>query len=145
MEMYYVYQCIELKNKMNSIKGSFIMTIRDDEHGEEIEDIFDEIENMYELKVIEWKQKKNMIIYKKIEIKNEEDVDEIEIDDIEPITAFGDIHFLRTLDFHSAIAYSYDDNELKHKVAKLNKSRDWIIREYKGELYLIALKKDVNK
>ena len=81
-----------------------------------------------------------MIKYKKLKIKNEEDVDELDINDIEPLNSFGDIHFKSCL--FPAILYSHSENEMKYKTAKLSKNVDWIIREYEGELYLIGLKKD---
>ena len=81
-----------------------------------------------------------MIKYKKLKIKNEEDVDELDIDDIEPLNMFGDIHFKSCIP--PAIVYAHSKNKLDYKVAKLSKKTDWMIREYEGELYLIALKKD---
>ena len=82
-----------------------------------------------------------MITYKKLIIKNEEEVEELDIEDIELLQSFGDIWFREsTLD--SAIVFSHRENELKYKAAKLSKTVDWIIREYEGELYLIPLKKD---
>lgn len=82
------------------------------------------------------------IKYEKIIIKDETDIDELNMNDIEPLSSFGDINFLRTLDFSSAISFSHKNNELKYKVALLSKKVDWVIREYKEELYLIPLKKD---
>lgn len=81
-----------------------------------------------------------MVTYKKLKIKNEENVEELNISDIEPLDSFGDIPF--QYGSVSAIVFSYAKNELKAKVAELSKKVDWIIREYEGELYLIALKKD---
>ena len=86
--------------------------------------------------------KNNMITYKKLKIKNEEEVEELNIDNIEELDAFGDIHFKNPDLVRGAIDYAYLPNILKYKVAKLSERRDWIIREYEGELYLIALKKD---
>ena len=85
-----------------------------------------------------------MIKYKKIKIKNEEDAEELNINDIEPLHSFGDIRFRDGYEtYHnSAIVFSYSENPLHCKVAKLNKKVDWIIREYEGELYLISLKRD---
>ena len=84
-----------------------------------------------------------MIKYKKLKIKNEEDIEELDIKDIEPLKSFGDIQFKKHLPFiNTAIVYAFWKNELKGKVAKLNKKVNWIIREYEGELYLIPLKKD---
>lgn len=40
---------------MNFIRGNFVMEIRDDIHGEEIEDIFNEIQEKYKLNVLKWK------------------------------------------------------------------------------------------
>ena len=83
-----------------------------------------------------------MIKYKKLKIKNGEEVEELDIDDIEPLEEFEHIHFKNySLDPFYAIGYSYDENELKTKVAKLTNEVDWVIREYEGKLYLIALKK----
>lgn len=82
------------------------------------------------------------IKYEKIIIENERDIDELNVNDIEPLSSFGDINFRRIIDFSSAITFSHKNNELKYKVALLSKKVDWMIREYKGELYLIALKKD---
>ena len=81
-----------------------------------------------------------MIKHKKIKIKNEEDVEELNIENIEELHSFGDISFQNR--DGSAIVFSYKRNELKNKTAKLSKNVDWIIREYEGEFYLIALKKD---
>ena len=81
-----------------------------------------------------------MIKYKKLKIKNEEDVEELDIKNIEVLDSFGDIGFRHT--FGSAIVFSHYENELKNKVAKLSKNADWMIREYEGEFYLIALKKE---
>ena len=84
-----------------------------------------------------------MIKYEKLKIKNEEDIEELDINDIEPLESFGDIRFKKHMPFiNTAIVYAFGENELKGKVAKLNKRVDWIIREYEGELYLIPLKKD---
>lgn len=85
-----------------------------------------------------------MIKYKKLKIKNEEKVDELDINDVEPLDSFGDIHFKNHMHIiDNAIIYPYYSNLLKYKAAKLNSNVDWIIREYEGELYLIALKKNV--
>ena len=84
-----------------------------------------------------------MIKYKKLKIKNEKDIEELDIDDIESLDSFGDIRFKRFMHIVSnAITFSFLNNPLKHKVAKLSQAVDWTIREYEGELYLIALKKD---
>ena len=82
------------------------------------------------------------IKYEKMIIKDERDIDELNVNDIEPLGSFGDIHFRRTLDFSSAISFSHKNNELKYKVALLSKKVDWVIREYKENLYLIPLKND---
>lgn len=81
-----------------------------------------------------------MIKYKKLKIKNEEEVEELNIENIEELHTFGDVSFQNR--DGSAIVFSYKRNELKNKTAKLSKKADWIIREYEGELHLIALKKD---
>ena len=81
-----------------------------------------------------------MIKYKKLKIKNEKEVEELDIDDIITLKSFGDVLFRYTSG--TAISYSHLENELQHKVAKLSRKADWMIREYEGELYLIALKKD---
>ena len=81
-----------------------------------------------------------MIKYKKLKIKNEEEIEELDIGDIISLKTFGDILFRYASG--SAMIYSYRENELKGKVAKLSKDVDWIIREYEGELYLIPLKKN---
>ena len=85
--------------------------------------------------------KNNMIKYKKLKIKNEEEVEKLNINDIEVLNGFGDIRF-RDIDApNSAIVYAFFNTVLRGKAAKLSKKADWIIREYEGELYLIALKK----
>lgn len=40
---------------MSFITGKFEMEVRDDAHGEDIEEIFDEIQETYKLNVLEWK------------------------------------------------------------------------------------------
>ena len=80
-----------------------------------------------------------MIEYKKLKIKNKKEIEELDIDNIEILESFGDICFKELSG--SAIVYSYARNELKAKAAKLSSKADWIIREYEGKLYLIALKK----
>ena len=87
-------------------------------------------------------QKENMKKYEKLIIKNEE-TEILNINDIKPLERFHDIHFHDdTIGENHAIVFSFFDNELKYKVAKLSRKADWIIREYEGELYLISLKKD---
>lgn len=84
-----------------------------------------------------------MIKYEKLKIKNIEETEELDIENIEPLNSFGDIHFKEHLKIiNNAITWSYNNNALIYKAAKLNKSVDWIIREYEEDLYLIALKKD---
>ena len=83
-----------------------------------------------------------MRTYKKLRIKNEEDTEEIELAEIEELNNFSDVRF-RWIDApNSAIVHAFFDNVLKGKVVKLSKKANWIIREYEGELYLIALKKN---
>ena len=83
-----------------------------------------------------------MIEYEKIKIKNEEDIEELDLDDIEPLASFADIHFLNHMRIiNNAIVFGYKGNKLGHRAAKLNRNVDWIIREYKENLYLIPLKK----
>lgn len=81
-----------------------------------------------------------MRTYKKLIIRNEEEVEELDINNIITLKSFGDVLFRYSSGI--AIAHSFLENKLKGKVAKLDKDVDWIIREYKGELYLISLKKD---
>lgn len=40
---------------MSFITGKFAMEVQDDTHGEDIEDIFNEIQEKYKLNVLEWK------------------------------------------------------------------------------------------
>ena len=40
---------------MSFITGNFVMEVRDGAHGEDIEEIFNEIQEMYKLNVVEWK------------------------------------------------------------------------------------------
>lgn len=85
---------------------------------------------------------KNMVKYKKLKIKNDEDVEEIDIDDIEELSYFPDVHFKHREEPNSAMTHAYYNNTLQSKTAKLSTEVDWIIREYHDNLYLIALKKD---
>ena len=82
-------------------------------------------------------------IYKKLVIRNKE-TEEIDLSDIKDLENFDDIRFRLDLEIGEshAIVFSFFDNALKYKAAKLSKGADWIIREYEGELYLIALKKN---
>lgn len=81
------------------------------------------------------------MIYKKLKIKNNEEAEELDINDIEVLDSFGDARFKWRIG-EGAIVFSYKKNILKNKVARLSKKANWIIREYDDELYLIALKKD---
>ena len=40
---------------MSFVTGNFAIEVRDDMHGEEIEDIFNEIQEKYKLNVLKWK------------------------------------------------------------------------------------------
>ena len=40
---------------MSFIIGTFVMEVRDDIHGEDIEEIFEEIQETYKLNVLKWK------------------------------------------------------------------------------------------
>ena len=40
---------------MGFITGNFVMEVRDDIHGEDIEEIFNEIQEIYKLNVLKWK------------------------------------------------------------------------------------------
>ena len=40
---------------MSFITGTFSMEVRDDAHGEDIKEIFDEIQENYKLNVLKWK------------------------------------------------------------------------------------------
>lgn len=85
-----------------------------------------------------------MIEYKKLKLENE-DIEELDIDDIDSLDSFGDINFymdrVKLKSRGPAIFFSYAENELRYKTARLSKKADWIIREYKNKLYLIPLKK----
>lgn len=77
-----------------------------------------------------------MIEYEKIKIKNEENIEELDLDDIESLTSFADVHFLKHMHIVSnAIVFEYGENKLGHKAAKLNRNVDWIIRDTK-EIYI---------
>lgn len=81
-----------------------------------------------------------MIKYKKLKIKNIEE--ELDVNDIDSLDRFNDIPFANHMGIiNSAMVYSYIDSDLKHRIVRLNKNADWIIREYEEELYLIPLKK----
>ena len=79
--------------------------------------------------------------YKKLVIRNKE-TEEIDIDDIKDLEKFDDIRFRSNLEESHAIVFSFFENALKYKTAKLSNEAEWVIREYEGELYLIALKKN---
>ena len=84
-----------------------------------------------------------MIKYMKLKIKNTEETEELDINDIESLDRLSDVQFENRIRFiNSAMVRSYFDSDLQHRVVRLNKNADWIIREYEGELYLIPLKKD---
>jgi len=40
---------------MSFIAGNFVMEVRDDAHGEDIEETFNEIQEKYKLNVLKWK------------------------------------------------------------------------------------------
>ena len=83
-----------------------------------------------------------MIKYKKLRIKNEEEVEELDIDDIEPINSLNfRVPFFATKSIATSAMYISDD-PIKSKMVRLSTRVDWIIRKYKGDLYLIPLKKD---
>lgn len=84
-----------------------------------------------------------MRAYKKLVIRDKE-TEEIDINDIKDLEKFDDIRFCIDSEIGEshAIVFSFFDNALKYKAAKLSKGADWVIREYEGELYLIALKKN---
>ena len=84
-----------------------------------------------------------MIKYKKLKIKNTEKTEELDINDMESLNILSDVQFENRIHFiNNTMVRSYFDSDLEHRVIKLNKNADWVIREYEGELYLIPLKKD---